>query len=181
MQIQYLMFKRDPNRIYPTETESRAIIRFQDCDPLQHLNNSKYFDYYFNAREDQVAKLYDFNPGQLFREFKTSWVVYQHQIAYVRPALVSEWVRIMSRVIFYDEDTLVTEFYMTDDAKSQLKNVLWMTSKYVSVETGKRISHHPAVMELLDTIVVPNVDFVSLQFNERIRHIKQQLQPVASI
>ena len=34
----------------PTELETRVQIRFQDCDPLQHLNNSKYFDYYFNAR-----------------------------------------------------------------------------------------------------------------------------------
>jgi acyl-CoA thioester hydrolase len=105
------MFKRDPNRSYPTETESRTIIRFQDCDPLQHLNNAKYFDYYFNAREDQVAKLYDFSPGQLFSELKTSWVVYQHQIAYVRPAKVSDWIRIMSRLIYVNEDTTVTEYF----------------------------------------------------------------------
>lgn len=169
------MFKRDPYKSYPTETESRVIIRFQDCDPLQHLNNAKYFDYYFNAREDQVAKLYDFNPGQMFREFKTSWVVYQHQIAYIRPALVSEWIRVMSRVIFYDEDTLVTEYYMSDDSKTQLKNVLWVTSKYISVETGKRIPHHPAIMELLETIRMPHVDFESLVFNERIREIKNRL------
>ncbi|AQG78731.1 acyl-CoA thioesterase [Spirosoma montaniterrae] len=169
------MFHRDPNRIYPTETESRMIIRFQDCDPLQHLNNAKYFDYYFNAREDQVAKIYDFNPGQLFREFGTSWVVYQHQIAYVRPAQVSEWVRITSRLIFYNEDTTVTEYYMTDDAKTHLKNVLWVTSKYISVATGKRIPHSDIVMGYLEATCVPNVDFASLNFNDRIRAIKLDL------
>lgn len=169
------MFHRDPLRSYPTETESRMIIRFQDCDPLQHLNNAKYFDYYFNAREDQVAKLYDFNPGQLFRELKTSWVVYQHQIAYIRPALVSEWVRIISRLIYFDEDTTVTEYIMTDDGKTQLKNVLWVTSKYVSVLSGKRIPHDERVTELLQTILVPNIDFLSLHFNERIRDIKHQV------
>jgi len=169
------MFKRDPVKSYPTETESRTIIRFQDCDPLQHLNNAKYFDYYFNAREDQVAKLYDFNPGQLFRELGTSWVVYQHQIAYVRPALVSEWIRIKSRIINFTEDTTVTEYFMTDDAGRQLKNVLWVTSKYISVRTGKRIAHDPAVMELLETICEPNVKFEELVFNERIRAIKNEL------
>jgi acyl-CoA thioester hydrolase len=169
------MFKRDPNRSYPTETESRVIIRFQDCDPLQHLNNAKYFDYYFNAREDQVAKLYDFNPGQLFRELKTSWVVYQHQIAYIRPALVSEWVRIISRLIYVNEDTTVTEYIMTDDGKTHLKNVLWVTSKYVSVLTGKRIPHDESVTELLQTILVPNIDFLSLNFNDRIKDIKHQV------
>jgi acyl-CoA thioester hydrolase len=169
------MFKRDPHKSYPTETESRVLIRFQDCDPLRHLNNAKYFDYYFNAREDQVAKLYGFDPGQLFSEFQASWVVYQHQIAYVRPALVSEWVRIMSRSIFSAEDTIVTEYYMTDDAKTQLKSVLWVTSKYISVATGKRIPHPPAVMDLLDAIRLPNVDFPTLVFNDRIREIKNGL------
>ncbi|GAA4397299.1 acyl-CoA thioesterase [Nibrella viscosa] len=175
------MFKRDPNKVYPTETESRVIVRFQDCDPLQHLNNAKYLDYYFNAREDQVAKHYGFDPGQLFRELKTSWVVYQHQIAYIRPALVSEWVRIMSRIIYVNEDTLITEFYMTDDKRTQLKNVLWMTSKYVSVLTGKRIPHDPIVLEYLETIRMPDVDFHNLNFNERIREIKSQLVPVGSV
>ncbi|WP_020597911.1 acyl-CoA thioesterase [Spirosoma panaciterrae] len=169
------MFHRDPNRSYPTETESRVIIRFQDCDPLQHLNNAKYFDYYFNAREDQVAKLYDFSPGQLFRELKTSWVVYQHQIAYIRPALVSEWIRIMSRLIYFNEDTTVTEYIMTDDGKTQLKNVLWVTSKYVSVLSGKRIPHDERVTELLQTILVPHIDFPNLNFNDRIRDIKHQV------
>ncbi len=169
------MFKRDINRSYPTETESRVIIRFQDCDPLQHLNNAKYFDYYFNAREDQVAKLYDFNPGQLFRELKTSWVVYQHQISYVRPAQVSEWVRITSRLIYVSEDTTVTEYFMTDDGKTHLKNVLWVTSKYVSVLTGKRIPHDAQVSELLQAILVPNIDFLNLNFNDRIREIKHHI------
>lgn len=171
------MFKRDPHKIYPTETQSRVLVRFQDCDPLRHLNNAKYFDYYFNAREDQVAKLYGFDPGQLFSELKSSWVVYQHQIAYIRPALVSEWLRIMSRVVHAGEDTIVTEFYMTDDAGTQLKNVLWVTSKYVSVATGKRIPHHAPVQELLETIRVPGIDFATLNFNDRIREIKQSLTP----
>jgi acyl-CoA thioester hydrolase len=169
------MFQRDPSRTYPAETESRVIIRFQDCDPLQHLNNAKYFDYYFNAREDQVAKLYDFNPGQLFHEYKSSWVVYQHQIAYIRPALVSEWVRIKSRIIFFNEDTTITEYYMTDDSKQQLKNVLWVTSKYIDVPTGKRIPHHPAVMDLLDAIKLPDFNFEKTTFNDRIREVKNSL------
>ncbi|GAB3274287.1 acyl-CoA thioesterase [Larkinella harenae] len=169
------MIKLDPSKTYPVETESRTIVRFQDCDPLQHLNNSKYFDYYFNAREDQVATQYNFSLLQLFRDYKTSWVVYQHQIAYVRPATVSEWIRIVSRIIYFDEDTMVTEYFMTDDSRKQLKNVLWMTSKYVSVVTGRRIPHDPEVMEFLRTISLKEVDFHHLNFNERIKQIKQEL------
>ncbi len=43
------MFEYNPGKHYPQDTESRVVIRFQDCDPMQHLNNAKYFDYYFNA------------------------------------------------------------------------------------------------------------------------------------
>jgi acyl-CoA thioester hydrolase len=30
--------------------ESEALIRFPDCDPFNHLNNSRYIDYFINAR-----------------------------------------------------------------------------------------------------------------------------------
>ena len=170
-----MFFKKDPNRDYPKETHSRAVIRFQDCDPLQHLNNAKYFDYYFNSRDDQVAQLYEFNFGQLFQELKQSWVVYQHQISYVRPAQVSEWVRITSRLIFFSEDTIVTEYFMTDNGGQQLKNVLWVTSKYIDVASGKRTPHPPSLNEYLETTCLPNVDFHNWNFNERIREIKASL------
>jgi len=170
-----MFFKKDPNRAYEREPQSRTVIRFQDCDPLQHLNNAKYFDYYFNAREDQVATLYEFNFGRLFQELKQSWVVYQHQIAYVRPAQVSEWIRITSRLIYFNQDTIVTEYFMTDDSALQLKNVLWVTSKYIDVASGKRAAHPPALIEYLEAICLPNVDFHNWNFNERIREIKQSL------
>ena len=42
------------------ETTSKAKIRFIDCDPIGHLNNSKYLDYMLNAREDHVEDYYGF-------------------------------------------------------------------------------------------------------------------------
>jgi acyl-CoA thioester hydrolase len=119
------MFEYNPEKHYPTETESRVVIRFQDCDPLRHLNNAKYFDYFFNAREDQVPKLYGLEIIDLIRTYKAAWVVYNHNISYVRPAMVGEWVRIMSRVIWHNHNTMVVEYYMTDDSKTQLKTLLW--------------------------------------------------------
>ncbi|WP_439581009.1 acyl-CoA thioesterase [Dyadobacter bucti] len=159
----------------PVEAESRVIIRFQDCDPLMHLNNSKYFEYFFNAREDQVSKLYGFSYEAMYRELRTSWVVYQHQIAYVRPALISEWVRITSRVIYYNEDTMVTEYFMTNDLHTELKTMLWTTSKHISITTGKRVPHTQEVMDYLAATCVPDLDFPSMQFNDRIHAIKHGL------
>ena len=165
----------DPNNTYPKRTESKSIIRFQDCDPLNHLNNAKYFDYYFNSREDQQALLYGFKSDYSFKTYNHSWVVYQHQIAYIRPANVSEWVTILSSIIYYDETTKVVEYVMTDEHKKELKNVMWTTSKYISVATGKLTPHHPEIMEYLQATAIDGVDFQGLTFNQRIKQIKEEL------
>lgn len=168
------MFKLEAGKVYPKMTDTRSIIRFQDCDPLQHLNNAKYFDYYFNGREDQVAKNYQFKFSEIFKEHNTIWVVYQHQIAYLRPAVVSEWVRIFSRIIHYDTDTILTEYFMTDESGSELKNVLITTSKYVDAKIGRRTSHQPTVMQYLEATAYANIPLESYDFNERIKVLKQE-------
>lgn len=151
------------------------IIRFQDCDPLRHLNNAKYFDYFFNAREDQVARLYGFTPADVYRQFQTGWVVYKHEISYLRPANVSEWVRIFSRLLSYDQDTILMEYFMTDDEKSHLKTVLWTTMKYVQVSDGRKTPHQPLVEQYLSAICYRGYDPATQPFQSRIRFIKDEL------
>ena len=166
----------DLTKDYPLQTESRSVIRFQDCDPLRHLNNAKYFDYFFNAREDQVTQLYGLHPGDIFKRFGAGWVVYQHHIAYIRPANVGEWVRIFSRVVWFDQDTVIVEYYMTDDAKQQLKTVLWTTLKYIEVATGKKTQHHSEVTAYLQKIVFPGPDVHATNINDRVKDIREELK-----
>ncbi len=168
------MFYFDETKKYPIQTESRVKIRFQDCDPLQHLNNAKYFDYYFNARDDQVPKLYNVEMADIFLAYKAAWVVYNHQISYLRPATIGEWVRIYSSIIWYDKDTVVIEYYMTDDQESHLKNILWSTLKFVGVKSGKKIDHPEEVMKFLSATKDVKVDFEKLTLLDRIKQIKQK-------
>jgi acyl-CoA thioester hydrolase len=93
--------------------------------------------------------VYNFDYNDYFENNHTSWVVYNHQIGYVSSARVSEWVTIISSTIYYNEDTLVTEYVMTDEHLQVLKAVLWTTSKYIDVRTGKKTPHPPEVMEFL--------------------------------
>lgn len=169
------MFQLDKNKDYPKETESKVVIRFQDCDPLRHLNNAKYFDYFFNAREDQVPKLYGLQVMDFYKEYKAAWVVYNHQIAYVRPALVGEWVKIMSRLIWFNENSIVIEYYMTDETKTQLKTLLWTKLRYVDVKSGKSAAHTGKVIDFLTATQLTGVDFKNLQFNDRIKEVKNNL------
>lgn len=166
------MFEFDKEKVYAKETESRVVIRFQDCDPLRHLNNAKYFDYFYNAREDQVPKLYGLEVMDFYKTYKAAWVVYQHQIAYVRPAMMGEWVRIMSRLLWFDESTMVLEYTMTNDAEDELKTVLWSTMKYVDVKTGKRTQHEGKVLDFLNASRYPGIEFMNLDINQRIKQLK---------
>lgn len=168
--------KLDPTRQYPKRTRSEALIRFQDCDPLQHLNNAKYFDYYFNAREDQLAHLFGFTYDYSFRKYGTTWVVYNHRIAYLRPARVSEWVLIFSSVVFFDNQTLITEYVMADASGKELKNVLWTTSKYVSVQTGRVTDYQPEMLDYLQQTSLGLIDPGKVSFEDRIREIKEELR-----
>ncbi|NHE58139.1 acyl-CoA thioesterase [Cyclobacterium plantarum] len=168
------MFEFDKEKHYPKETESRVVIRFQDCDPLQHLNNAKYFDYFFNAREDQVPKLYGVEMIDFIRKYNAAWVVYNHNISYIRPAKVGEWVRIMSRVIWHDHHSLVVEYYMTDDNKEELKTLMWTTMRYVDIKEGRSTDHKGAVKSFL-LAVSEDVNVAEMSIRERIKEIKSKL------
>lgn len=170
------MFHIDSGKEYQKETTSKVIIRFQDCDPLQHLNNAKYFDYFFNARDDQVSKLYGVRLSDIFKAYQQVWVVYTQQIAYVRPAGMGELVTINSRVIWYNENTSVVEYFMMDENQSHLKTVLWTTLKYIEVKTGKVTNHSGEVLSFLEAVKIPNFNFEQTSFNERIKQIKEEVK-----
>jgi acyl-CoA thioester hydrolase len=66
--------------------ESKAKIRFHDCDPFNHLNNSRYIDYIVTARGDQLIEAYNFDVYQLAGEPGIGWVAAQTQISYFSSA-----------------------------------------------------------------------------------------------
>lgn len=169
------MFKLEEGKEYPKETESKVVIRFQDCDPLRHLNNAKYFDYFFNAREDQVPRLYGLEVMDFIKEYNAVWVVYNHRIAYLKPAGVGEWVKIMTRLIWFNHNTILVEYYMTDENKQHLKTLLWSTMRYVNMSSGKSTDHEGKVIDFLNATVVPGLSLESLDFEHRIKDIKESI------
>lgn len=169
------MFEYNPEKQYPKETESRVLIRFQDCDPMRHLNNAKYFDYFFNAREDRVPELYGVEMMDFIKKYQAAWVVYNHNISYVKPAMIGEWVRIMSRIIWYNENTIIIEYYMTDDTKTQLKTVLWTTMRYVTLAEGKSTDHQGLVTDFLKA-TSENLDIEGMLIKDRVKELKEELK-----
>src|SRR5690349_7723141 len=118
----------------PKDLETTAIIRFQDCDPFQHLNNARYIDYFMNAREDQLKQFYNFDIFKETQRMGQGWVVSKNQLAYLFPASVQEQVLIRTNLIQMTESVLVVEGLMLDSTARRLKAVAWIEFTYVSLQ-----------------------------------------------
>ena len=105
---------------------SEAVVRFQDSDPFNHLNNAKYLDYFMNAREDHLIEYYDLDPYEIAMKQGVGWVVASNQIAYLKPASTMEKVIIESQLIGFKDKHLYVEARMYSQDKKELKSFIWM-------------------------------------------------------
>ncbi|MBC8045989.1 MAG: acyl-CoA thioesterase [Fimbriimonadaceae bacterium] len=120
---------------------SEYIVRFSDCDPFNHLNNSKYIDYFLNAREDQLMQFYNFNVYEHAMKAGCGWVVGQHEIAYLKPVNTMETVLIESLVLRWAEKDILVEFHMWNKEKTKLKAIMWTKFFYFNFATQKSELH----------------------------------------
>lgn len=139
----------------PKILTSNAKIRFQDCDPFNHLNNGRYIDYFINQREDQVLNAYGIDIFKMIREEKLGWVVSSTQIAYILPVFTMEEIAFESQTIEFSNKHLKVEMRMFNKQKNKLKSLAWMTFVHVDLKTNTTTKHHPNLMELFNEIVLP--------------------------
>jgi acyl-CoA thioester hydrolase len=152
--------------------ESTAIVRFQDCDPFGHLNNARYFDYFFNARNDHLMQYYGFSIFEWGKLHTQSWVVTQNQIAYLRPAMLDETVAIQTQLIHYSETQIVVEGLMWDKLKKRVKAVLWAEFTYVSMASGRTEKHPDTLRTFMTSILIEKSPFAE-GFAPRVAALKQ--------
>jgi thioesterase-3 len=153
--------------------KTKRKVRFQDCDPFNHLNNSKYLEYFINAREDQIAEHYDLDVFNHMKTTGLSWVVVSNQIRYVRPAFTMEKVLIESQLIQYTDNVLVVEMKMWNEHETELKAILWITFIHYNIQTKKASNHSDDLMKLFQSIVLPVDQSV---FENRYLEIIQKLK-----
>ena len=127
--------------------ESEALIRFPDCDPFNHLNNSRYIDYFINAREDHLMKVYRFNMYRYIKELNKGWVVGMNQISYLKPAMLMETVVIQSTIREMHEKDLLVEMTMLDKEKRRMKALLWTRFYHIDFATMRTVAHDAEMME----------------------------------
>ena len=159
------------------EPESSTTVRFQDCDPFGHLNNARYVDYFFNAREDHLTKHYDFRIFEWGKTHNASWVVTQNHLAYLRPAQVMEDVTIRTALIQLSDSVITFEGLMYDTAHRRLKAVLWSELTYVSLATG-RTTPHPAELMAFFSSVLFDEPGVQGGFPQRVQTLRASARSV---
>jgi len=150
--------------------ESKVKIRFPDCDPFNHLNNSKYIDYIINAREDQLLSFYEFDIHKLAKEQGISWVVAQNQIAYLVPATLMETVCIQSKLVQFTDKILMVEAIMWNENKTSIKAVLWSKFVHYDLKTNRSKTHSDELIAFFKQVENPFENPIS--FEERIENIK---------
>jgi len=150
--------------------ESRTLIRFPDCDPFNHLNNSRYLDYFINAREDHLLKHHHFNIYEFAGQHGISWVVSKNQIAYLKPALLMETVIIQTTLIRMDAREIMVEMSMWSADKTILKAFLWTNFVHFNLRTQRRETHSAELMNAFEpyNLSIP----ASVNFEQRLEQIR---------
>ena len=134
---------------------NKVKVRFQDCDPFNHLNNSKYIDYFINAREDHLLENYNLDIYTMALKEGVSWVVASNQISYLRPALMMENVIIESQVISFTTKSLQVELRMYNEDKSELKSMMWSKFVHYNMKTQRTHEHAERFMKLFEEAHMP--------------------------
>ncbi len=151
--------------------ESKTRVQYQDCDPFNHLNNSKYIDYIMGARTEQLLDQYSFNTSEIAYKQGIGWVAAQTQISYFYPASWMEIVGIETRLIQFSESSLLVEAFMWDEHKTKLKCVMWAKLVHFNIKTQKSNRHSEELMKLFNAIHYPTENNPS--FDERVKSLKQ--------
>lgn len=153
----------------PKVLQSKTKIRFQHCDPFNHLNNGCYIDYFMNHREDMLIKHCDLDIYKIAKATGKSWVSSTNQIAYLKPALLMETVTIESQLMAYNDSELFVEMRMYDGQKTHLKSLIWCSFVHFNLLKQKREKHSKAYMEIFEEI---NNPIPEILFEERLTHYK---------
>lgn len=156
---------------YPKLLESKVKIRFQDCDPFNHLNNAAYLNYLINAREDQVLEQYGLDIYNMAKTNGISWVTASNQISYIRPAFLMEEVVINSQLLLVKDSSIKVELKMWNKDKTEIKAVMWSTFVHFNLLKQKTEKHSEELIKLFKSVVNPIDTNV---FEERILSIKKQ-------
>lgn len=158
------------------EPEISEIVRFSDCDPFGHLNNSRYLDYFMNARDCHLKNAYHVDLATHSVKHQENWIVKDHRIAYLKPVKPKESILIRSRLLHYNESETVVESLMLSEDGRQFKSILWSCFAYINLKTGKPARHPGYIMNILAATLINVPEYPQKDFEGRIRSVRSEIR-----
>ena len=149
-------------------------IRFNDCDMFGHLNNSRYLDYFINAREDHLKEHYNFDVMDYYKN-DLAWVISSHEIAYLRPSIYNEKVLIQSTLLEVEKDFLHVETIMMDELKTHLKSIMRSKLIPINTKTGRKSEHQIEFLDWAKELVNEQID-IQQSFQNRIKIVTEEIK-----
>lgn len=152
------------------DARTRHLVRFSDCDPMGHLNNAKYMEYFLNAREDQLREYYNFDIYRYTRKTGNAWIAIRNQISYFREAAVMEEVLMESRLINFEGSKSRVEMLMFDKDATHVKSHLWADFLFINASTKSVIPHTEDVIKFFTPFLEPVEE---KSFDERTAYLRK--------
>lgn len=153
------------------EISTTVKIRFSDCDPIGHLNNAKYLEYMFNAREDHVEEFYGFTYEDYTQKTGCTWVTTLNEIAYLKEIRYNTKVKISSKTISLSDRTSIIEIMIKSEDEKMIYAVLWTTVVYFNMNTRKSDIHPPETQALFKKYLV---ELEQKTFKERVSFLRRK-------
>ncbi len=167
----------------PTETtrwekepQIEEIIRFSDCDPFGHLNNSRYLDYFMNARDFHLKNAYQVDLTTYSLKHEENWLVKDHRIAYLKPAKPKEAILLRSRLLHFTENETLVESIMLSQNEKQFKSLLWTHFSYVNLKSGRKARHPDYIMDILKATQMDAPEYPQKDFEGRIKTVLGEIR-----
>jgi acyl-CoA thioester hydrolase len=157
------------------EPQSTYTVRFSDCDPLGHLNNARYLDYFLNAREDHLKEHYSLRLDAYYRQ-GLIWVIRDHRITYLQSVTYNETIAIQTSLLSYRDNKLVVEMLMTDEHGHKPKAYLWTRFNSLDLKTKAAKTPPPDFIELVEEVKLFEYNEVP-DYEERLRHFTNKVTP----
>jgi acyl-CoA thioester hydrolase len=118
------------------------------------LNNSRYIDYFLNAREDHLKEHYSIDLKEWAAK-GIGFVVSRHEIQYIRAVSYNDTVCIQSALVGCGDNYLEVEMQMYDKDQQNLKAVLLSKFTQINLRTGKKDNLAAELEEFARQVLTP--------------------------
>jgi YbgC/YbaW family acyl-CoA thioester hydrolase len=160
-----------PTSINPL-SQTKTLVRFQDCDPFGHLNNVQYLNYFLNARDNQVRYDYGVDLYQFIQTQKQGWVILKNEIAYLKAATAGEEIVLRTATVQFTEYEALVEGRMLNAEQTHLKSLFWMHLAFIDTQTGRRIKHPDFVQNFFAHVRLQEFDWNETTFDKRLQDLQ---------